>query len=60
MTMNAKLIFLFILGSFNLMGKLIMAWAAWMLGQLMEAPEWGTICLIIIAVQSTYIKVVKQ
>ena len=36
--------------------KLLAAWGAWSLAMWLQLPEWGVVCLVIMAVQFTYLK----
>lgn len=37
--------------------KLFAAWSAWSLAMWLQLPEWQVLCLVIIAVQSSYLEV---
>lgn len=40
--------------------KLLAAWGAWSLAMWLQAPELAVLCLVIMAVQSTYLKVSRS
>lgn len=37
--------------------KMLAAWGAWSLAMWLQVPEWAMLCFVIMAVQSTYLKV---
>jgi len=40
--------------------KLFVAWVAWSLSMWLQVPEWAVLCFVIMAVQSTFLKVSRS
>lgn len=46
-----------IVGLLNVAIKLFAAWVAYLLAKWIQAPEWATMALIVMAVQSSFVRI---